>query len=213
MSEPTDLKLIETMHRGVDGRISRVERHLERLSQSANSLKITCNLTAIRQQLFALLADDDAQRIRLEMSGNGDVDINTYPFVATDPQKIWKLAVARTRLDSTDRLLQHKTSRRDQYVQARQEFSAGLADEVLLLNERDELCEGTISNIFIRAIGDKQLLTPALHCGLLRGVLRQELLDHGRARETILTLEDLANAQAIFVGNSLRGLMQASYVD
>ncbi len=213
MNVPTEINLIETMYRSVDGHISRIELHLERLSQSANALDITCDLQTIRRQLDTLPAYDDAQRVRLEMSANAKVTINTYPFVATDPNKIWTLAIASTRLDSTDTLLQHKTTNRGQYVLARQEFNARSADEVLLLNEREELCEGTISNIFLETTGERPLLTPALQCGLLRGVLRQELLDQGRAREAILTPADLVSAKAIFIGNSLRGLMQARYVE
>ena len=60
------------------------------------------------------------------------------------------------------------------------------ADEVILLNERGEVCEGTITNIFVD-FGDGALVTPALACGLLPGVLRGELLDAGRAREAVLS--------------------------
>jgi 4-amino-4-deoxychorismate lyase len=44
---------------------------------------------------------------------------------------------------------------------------------------------------------------------LLPGVLRAELLDEGRAREAIYSYGDLQSAKAIFVGNSLRGLIPA----
>ena len=82
------------------------------------------------------------------------------------------------------------------------------ADEVILLNERGEVCEGTITNVFVD-IGDGVLVTPALACGLLPGVLRGELLDAGRAREAVLSPADLMDAKALFVGNSLRGLIPA----
>ena len=82
------------------------------------------------------------------------------------------------------------------------------ADEVILLNERGEVCEGTITNIFADP-GDGVLLTPAPACGLLPGVLRGELLDGGRAREAVLGPADLMDAKGVFVGNSLRGLVPA----
>ncbi|TIX48763.1 MAG: hypothetical protein E5V33_30300, partial [Mesorhizobium sp.] len=94
------------------------------------------------------------------------------------------------------------------YQRARAEYLASRADEVLLANERGELCEGTITNLFAD-FGDGVLATPRLDCGLLPGVLRGELLDEGRAREAIYTLDDLKSAKAIFVGNSLRGLIPA----
>ncbi|TIM98150.1 MAG: hypothetical protein E5Y38_20380, partial [Mesorhizobium sp.] len=100
------------------------------------------------------------------------------------------------------------TSRRETYQQARAEYLATRADEVLLANERGELCEGTITNLFAD-FGGGVLVTPRLDCGLLPGVLRGELLDEGRAAEAIYTFDDLKSAQAIFVGNSLRGLIPA----
>ncbi|TIT17894.1 MAG: hypothetical protein E5W86_22370, partial [Mesorhizobium sp.] len=57
--------------------------------------------------------------------------------------------------------------------------------------------------------GDGVLATPRLDCGLLPGVLRGELLDEGRAAEAIYTLDDLKAARAVYVGNSLRGLIPA----
>ena len=46
-------------------------------------------------------------------------------------------------------------------------------DELLFLNERGEVCDGTITTLFFdRGEG---LRTPPLSCGLLAGVLRAEL--------------------------------------
>ncbi|RWF15645.1 MAG: hypothetical protein EOS64_26420, partial [Mesorhizobium sp.] len=118
------------------------------------------------------------------------------------------LRLARTRLDSGDMLLRHKTSRRQVFTHARAEYLTNQADEVLLANERGELCEGTITNLFAD-FGDGVLATPRLDCGLLPGILRGELLDEGRAAEAIYTFDDLNSAKAIFVGNSLRGLIPA----
>ena len=41
----------------------------------------------------------------------------------------------------------------------------------------------------------------------LPGVLRQDLLMRGQAREVTLTWQDLLDAKAAFVGNSLSGLI------
>jgi 4-amino-4-deoxychorismate lyase len=54
------------------------------------------------------------------------------------------------------------------------------------------------------------LMTPRLDCGLLPGVLRAELLDEGRASEAIYSYDELKSAKAIYVGNSLRGLIPAT---
>ena len=109
-------------------------------------------------------------------------------------------------------MLRHKTSRREAYLAARAEYAPAEADEVLLANERDEICEGTITNLFVDAGDGGPLLTPALGCGLLPGILRGELLDQGKAHEAVLTLADLAAAKQLYVGNSLRGLIAARLV-
>ena len=122
--------------------------------------------------------------------------------------RIWTLRIARQRLDSTDTLLRHKTTRRHAYTHARAEYLVQQADEVLLLNERGEVCEGTITTLFAD-LGDGELSTPRLDCGLLAGVLRAEFLEKEQAREAVMTLPELRAARSIYIGNSLRGLIPA----
>ena len=89
-------------------------------------------------------------RTRLVLSADGDVHASTQPFEPLPPDKVWNLRIAHIRLDSGDPLLRHKTSRRDAYIKARADYQVHQADEVILLNERGEVCEGTITNIFAR---------------------------------------------------------------
>jgi para-aminobenzoate synthetase/4-amino-4-deoxychorismate lyase len=80
-------------------------------------------------------------------------------------------------------------------------------DEVIFLNEREEVTEGAISNIFIRKEGE--LLTPPLSSGVLPGIFRRHLLETDRsAKEMILTMQDLESAEAIYLCNSLRGMRE-----
>ncbi|MDA4847115.1 aminotransferase class IV family protein [Hoeflea poritis] len=202
--------LIETMRRRSGGKVDRLPLHLERLQGSAAALGIPCDRQELTAAIESLPSSDHEQRLRLELTPDGGLHVETHPCPASDPDKIWRLAVARTRLDSTEPLLRHKTTFRNIYVRARREFPTAEIDEILLRNERDELCEGTITSLFLQMRENEPLLTPALDCGLLRGVLRQELLDAGKAREAVLTLADLRAADRIYVGNSLRGLMPAA---
>jgi branched-subunit amino acid aminotransferase/4-amino-4-deoxychorismate lyase len=52
-----------------------------------------------------------------------------------------------------------------------------------------------------------------LSSGLLAGTLRQELIASGRAKEATLHLRDLTGADAVWLGNSVRGLVRAEAVD
>jgi 4-amino-4-deoxychorismate lyase len=200
--------LIETMRWEPATGFRRFERHLARLYASANEFGFAYDPERIGEVLRDAVGQPAAAlRTRLVLSPDGEVHASTQPYAALPPHKIWNLRVARVRLDSSDPLLRHKTSRREAYMRARAEYQVHQADEVILLNERGEVCEGTITNVFVEDEG--LLLTPTVACGLLPGVLRGELLDEGRTREAVLTPDDLTDGRRVFVGNSLRGLIAA----
>jgi 4-amino-4-deoxychorismate lyase len=198
--------LIETMRWEPETGFVRFERHLARLYGSARQLGFAYDPEAIGRTLNEAVGGARTPlRARLVLSSNGDATASTQPYEPLAPHKVWSLRLARTRLNSTDPLVRHKTSRRETYMKARSEFPVHQADEVILLNERDEVCEGTFTNVFID-VGDV-LLTPAVSSGLLPGVLRAELLAEGRAREAVIGQSDLIDAGVLLVGNSLRGLI------
>lgn len=204
----TNFYLFETMRREPDAEIVRLDLHLRRLETASRELGFSHDPGRISDALASLPEAGHQQRIRLTLQRDGSCCAQAYPFEPVTNGTIWTLAIAETRLSSTDRLLRHKSSRRGVYDAARAEFAAETAQEVLLLNEKGELCEGTITSLFVR-LDDGPLKTPSLQCGLLAGVLRQSLLKSGQAEEAVLLPDDLAHATEIFVGNSLRGLIRA----
>lgn len=203
----TSFELIETL-RLEDSVFVRLDRHLARLEDSARALGFDYDSGAVPSALDVVKGELSAQRVRLTLAQDGSAKATSAAFSPLPTDTVWRLAIAKTRLDSADRLLRHKTTRRERYERAREEFATDIADEVLLLNERGEVCEGTITTLFVD-FGDGVLMTPPLSSGLLAGVLRAEMLDEGRAREAIITLDTLGDAHAIYVGNSLRGLVRA----
>ncbi|MDO9023483.1 aminotransferase class IV, partial [Zwartia sp.] len=83
--------------------------------------------------------------------------------------------------------------------------------DLIFLNERGELCEGSRSNIYVFKKGE--WLTPPLSSGLLGGVLRTELLETDQVREAILTPSDLTTDDApIRLSNALRGWFEVRLV-
>ncbi len=141
-------------------------------------------------------------RLRLTLDAAGDARWEVHPLPASRP--LWSLALAPDRLSSADPWLRHKTSRRDLYDRTRAALPAGI-DETVFRNERDEICEGTITSVFFdRGAG---LRTPPLASGLLPGVLRAELA----CPEEILRAEDLPRVR-LWIGNALRGLIPARHV-
>ena len=205
----TDFSLIETMRWEPGEGVVRLRLHLARLKRSAGRLGFP-GVEKAEEALPAVHGESSPLRVRLTLSPSGEIAITTAPFTPLPENTVWRVAIAKTRLDSTDRLLRHKTTRRDLYEAARGEYPADVADEVLLLNERGEPCEGTISSIFLDD-GSSQLKTPPISCGLLAGVLRTELICARRARVQRLSLDDVKTG-TLYMGNSLRGLNRTQLI-
>lgn len=221
-----DFSLIETLRWQSDLGYVRLNLHMARLVASAKTLGFEgAGEAEIALQEFAkkelgsiLISPIEGRsathgavyRVRLELYPDGKISITSAPFALQPEHTVWNVKIASTLLSSDDRLLRHKTSRRSVYDQARVEVTKDDADEVLLLNERGELCEGTITSLFVE--GDNGVfLTPPLSSGLLAGVLRTSLLCAKKARVQKLMPEDLKN-KTVYIGNSLRGLIKANII-
>ena len=152
----------------------------------------------------------NSARVRLTLDEAGRFACTVVPMAALPAR--WSYAISPLRVASGDVLARHKISWRELYdgEQVRLQRERG-ADETIFLNERDEVAEGSRSTVFIRRAG--QLLTPPLSAGILDGVLRGALISEGRCAEAMLTRDDLASAEAVFLGNSLRGLIPAVPVE
>lgn len=203
--------LIETLgwHPGTG--YARLERHLARLEQSARFWGFACRPDAWRQALREAAGHfTRPMRVRLLASRLGACAVQSAPLPAA-PSGPVKVVLADMAIDLGDPFRQHKTTHRARLDAARARLArqTGCFD-VLFLNTRGELTEGSFTNIFLER--DGVLLTPPLACGLLPGVLRAELLDEGRAREAVLCPDDLKSGR-LFVGNSLRGLMPAELIE
>ena len=147
--------------------------------------------------------------MRLLLAEDGRLTVTAVSQAAQAAGAVMRYVVSPTRLNSADPLLYHKTTRRELYDGEWQKFHDEIgADEVVYLNERGELAEGSRTTIFIER--DGRLFPPHLAAGLLPGTLRADLLETGRVVEARLTLDDLASADRVYLGNSVRGLVPAS---
>lgn len=202
------LSLIETLRFEPGVGFRNLDRHRARMAGSAQALGLSFRAADFEEVLNAVPEDEGLRRVRIELHPTGRLTLTHAAFAPVSEGTVWSARIAaETHLSSADTLLRHKTSQRGLYEAARAEFALAEADEVLLLNERGEICEGTITSLFLPD-GKGGFLTPALACGLLAGVERQSLIDVGMAREAVLTPADLAGRD-LFLGNSLRGLIPA----
>ncbi len=203
--------LIETLRYEPDAGFIRLRLHLARLTRSARRIGFAQPVSALEKLQEAVAGAASPQRVRLTFDENATIEVTTAPFVPLAPDTTWTIRIADRRLDSADKLLRIKTTRRAVYEAARAEYAPDEADEVLMLNEREEACEGTITSIFLDDASGI-LRTPPISCGLLAGVLRTELICQRKARVGRITRDDLKTGK-LFVGNSLRGLIPATLVD
>lgn len=192
--------LIETL-RMENRRLVRLDRHLDRLCESAAFFGFHCDRVRVTAALEAHMAACDAapRRVRLLLNDQGYSAVQSEPLDAAPPGP-HAVALATDPVDSRDRSLCHKTTRRDVYDRHR----AAHPDvfDVLLWNERRELTEFTRGNVVVELDGAR--CTPVRTSGLLAGVYREELLDTGAIREQVITLDDLSRCTRFWFINSLR---------
>ncbi len=198
--------LIETMAFDPRAGLIRIERHLERLKESARILGFECDRHALRNDLHAAtfhLAKPSKVRLMLARSGESAIEIRPAPL---HPESGWAVAITPLSVGPEDFRLAHKTSDRAFYDAPRS--AHGGCDEILFTDADGFLTEGSYSNIFVEKDGFYH--TPPLARGLLPGVLRAELIETGQAIEADLRPDDLAHG--FLCGNSLRGLVSARLI-
>jgi para-aminobenzoate synthetase/4-amino-4-deoxychorismate lyase len=197
------LELIETLRHAPGEGFTRLDLHLARMKNSAETFGLTFDGEAAMRALQSAILDCPA-RIRLTLNEDGQFNATSVPLSAE--KSLWKFAISPIRVASADLLNRHKTNWREIYDGEFKRLSTQ-CDEMIFLNEKDEVVEGSRTNIFAR-IGGK-LVTPPLSSGALDGCLRRELIENGECAERTLTISDLTSADEIYLGNSLRGLIPA----
>lgn len=184
----------------------RLDLHLDRLADSADFFDFFLDRDAVRETLLheeKTFGDARPRKVRLLLDRAGSLSVTSEPIASqSGPLRV---VLSKETTDSKDLFLFHKTTQRALYTRAFAEAAReGFAD-VLFFNERGELTEGAISNVFL--VLDGQWCTPPVTCGLLDGVERRHLLATRPAIvERILTRADLERAEAVYLSNAVRGL-------
>ena len=195
---PSAFDLVETMAFDPLVGIALLERHLERMKESAAALGFAFDRHAVRNELqAATFRLRRAARIRLVLARTGTVALEVAPMPET-PALLTTL-LAPLPVPPLDLRLRHKTSDRAFYDRVR-----GVQDEVVFVGPDGCCTEGSYTSLFVERAG--VLVTPPAGA-LLPGVLRAELLESGRAVEGAVRPSDLAGG--FFLGNALRGLIPA----
>lgn len=118
--------------------------------------------------------------------------------------------ICRTRLGRNQRLAGVKHLNRLEQVLARMEENPTQCDEGLMLDDKDNVIEGIMSNVF--ALRGGRLCTPDLaECGVA-GIIRELVLEASKeltgheAQVVTMSIADLSSADECFLTNSLIGI-------
>jgi len=191
-------QLIETMRVSDRGEVYLLERHMDRLTRSARHFHFECNPGRVREAIVRSVPDGGNVYLRLLLAIDGSVEVQagSLPIGYVERLKLSKL-----RVDSADEFLYHKTTNRRVYDAARRECDD--ASDVILVNERGEITETTIMNIALFRAGC--WVTPSASCGLLPGVMREELLARNEIVEGVIRADELQDGERVRCFNALRG--------
>ena len=186
--------------------------HLQRLEDSARYFGFPFDGLEVRELLDAnacQLPSDVSQKVRLTLSRQGEIRIeNAEIGLKTETGMV---AISPVRTSSLDRFLYHKTTNRQLYNETFERAQRDGHDDLLFFNERGELTEGAINNVFVE-IGGK-LFTPPVDSGLLPGVFRRHLLaTNPAAAEKVLTRQELLSADSVYLCNAVRGMRKVKVV-
>ena len=199
--------LIETMRCG-DGVIALLERHVDRLRTSAQTLGYDFDEQIFRRRVADAACLQEACRIRATLDAAGRIEVSMHALDEAHAPGAWRLCLAGVRIDSSDPYRRHKTTCREYYDRLHREAVGKGFDEVIFLNERGEVAEGSRTNV-VAEFGSRRI-TPPVSSGALPGVYRRFLLETcSDLEEGVLFPEDLHRADALYVCNAVAGYVQA----
>ncbi|MFM7270815.1 MAG: aminotransferase class IV [Actinomycetes bacterium] len=204
-------------------------RHLARLERSAGALGLRPPTgEVLRAAADAVIAANGRGECRLRITVTGGVaplgsergEVPPTVVVATGELRAWPTTAdvvvvpwCRNERGATAGL---KTTSYAENVRALAVAHDRGADEAIFPNTRDELCEGTGSNVFL--VLDGELTTPPLDGGCLAGVTRDLVL--GLADRTGIVcmeraepIDALARAEEAFLTSSTREVHPIARVD
>ncbi|MBR9989618.1 MAG: aminodeoxychorismate synthase component I [Gemmatimonadetes bacterium] len=206
--------LLETM-RLEDGRLRRLDLHLERLTSSARYWGFPPDAGARAAALLRRLQEDTPAgvwRVRMTVSRDAHVSITRVRIDddggvddrGSDASALPVVVLADTPVDSRDPLLHHKTTARAVYDTRRAAYPD--AFDVLLHNEHGCITEFTIGNVVCEIDGER--VTPPRAAGLLGGTFREQLLRTGAVREADVGIADLSRVTRMWLVNSVKESVQ-----
>ena len=216
-AEPIKFDLLETLLYDTKTGYAYLSAHIARMLSSASYFGYALSEQAIRETLAKAEADiksshpDGGRRFRVRLLSTECGRLRTEcREIETSPSKPIRLLLAQRRIDPEDVFLYHKTTNREAYDSDLADANARGFTDMVYTNAHGHLTECVVTNVAVRLKG--RWYTPPVECGLLPGIWRADLLQSGGADERVLTLDDLAEAEEVTIGNSVRGTIRVDSV-
>lgn len=210
--------LFETFRVYLGRRLAFVEDHLDRMAEGCSFFALPFSREEAVEALKLALAEipqDAEARLRLNLICYGDQGVEKTAFQTSweplQEMSTWqdqgvKLGLAPFQRFSGSPLVRFKTtSYLENIFVFRWARAQGFFD-ALFTNERGEITEGCITNVFFVSKGD--IFTAPTEAGLLPGVTRKQIIEVARGlglsvTESTITPADLNQFDGVFVTNSV----------
>lgn len=194
----------------VDGGPLFLEKHLERLKKSLKFFGIERKID--EEKIYYYIKNSKEKNFALKLI------VSDENFILTSRKdnyraenKSLSLKISKVRRNSTSKIIYHKSlCYYENILEHRWAVESGY-DSALFLNERDEVCETSFANIFF--VRDHKIFTPEISSGLLRGTMRDFLLENFEINEEKICAKDLIGFDECFISNSLMGVRNVMSID
>lgn len=222
--------LFETL-RTYSGRPFRLEQHIERLQASAAALKMPVveAVPLIPEAVRAVLDENNLSdaRVRITVTpppageGGGLTVLVTAQATTGYPAELYEQGMTvfvctDFRQSCQDPLAGHKTTSYFSRLLALRQAQERKCGEALWFTPENLLAEGSVSNVFL--VREGRLRTPPLDTPILPGISRALTLELARelgieAEETPCNVNDLLDAEEVFLTNSIMEVMPVTRVE
>lgn len=208
-----EINLIESLYL-YKGKYRFLERHIRRMENASDYFCFKFSKTEFKKMLeenIGKTEKNNKYKVRMSLVKDGKMILNNEIIDKKIKKQSLKIVVADKKTDSDNKYLYFKTNKRDIYNSVFSDIQKKGYDEAIFVNEKEEVTECCNNNIIIKK--DGKYYTPPSECGLLKGTMIENLLEKmDSLSERIITLEELKNADKVYICNSVRGVREATIV-
>lgn len=184
--------------------------HVKRIKYSADYFLFNPkykNFDLIRNKILKSVDKNKSYRLKILLKKSGELDYKISEY--SKPKNKIKIVISKKKIMSSNSFQYFKTTNRKLYEDELNKFRKKDFFDVIFFNEKGELAEGSITNIFVKI--DNEWITPKISCGILNGIERNKLLRKDKkVKESIIKRESLLKAENIMLTNSLIGRLNVN---